>query len=79
MFIKKVITAAFVKSINSAPTRGTIKKAFVEKPFTDVKDSILAIAVGVAPIQNPQCPVTITAASYLVAINGSLITLYVIK
>ena len=61
--MKNVITVAFVKSINNAPTIGRTKKALVAGPFSLVNTSMLAIAFGVAPSPNPQCPVAITAAS----------------
>lgn len=54
---------ALKKSINKDPTKGITKNAFVENPLTDVNASMFAIAFGVAPIPNPQCPVAITAAS----------------
>lgn len=63
MFIKNVIIDAFVKSINNAPTSGSTKKALGDGKLEAVNDSIFAIAFGVAPIPNPQCPQDITAAS----------------
>ena len=51
--IKLVMMKALKKSMNSDPTRGTTKKALSEGPFAPVKVSILAIALGVAPIPNP--------------------------
>ena len=57
------ITPAFIKSINNDPTIGIIKKAFTDGPLAVVNVSIFAIAFGVAPKPNPQCPVDITAAS----------------
>ena len=45
--------AELEKSMNSAPTKGTTKKAFGDWPLAPVKVSMLAIAFGVAPIPKP--------------------------
>ena len=49
-----VSTVAFTKSMKSAPTIGTTKKALGEGPLAPVKVSILAMALGVAPSPKPQ-------------------------
>ena len=50
------ITVALIKSTKNAPHNGTIKNALCEGPYILVMACMLATAVGVAPIPNPQCP-----------------------
>lgn len=61
--MKNVMITALKKSMNNDPTNGITKKALTDGPLALVNASMLAIALGVAPIPNPQCPQAITAAS----------------
>ncbi len=61
-FIKVVITAEFINSINNDPTNGNMKNALGAGLYLEVTDSIFAIPFGVDPRPNPQCPAASTAA-----------------
>ncbi len=54
MWRKLVMMKALKKSIKREPTKGTTKNALSEGPLAPVKVSMLAIALGVAPIPKPQ-------------------------
>ena len=62
-FIKIRIVGIVKISSKKAPTRGTMSKAFSDKPYLDVIEFILAIAFGVLPSPWPINPEIITAAS----------------
>lgn len=57
-----VMMAALKKSMNKLPTGGRMKKATGEGSKRPVSASMLAIALGVAPMPNPQWPPAMTAA-----------------
>ncbi|MNI89819.1 hypothetical protein D3C73_1472690 [compost metagenome] len=50
-------------SMKNAPTMGTIRNDLCEGPYWLVMACMLAMAVGVAPMPNPQWPADSTAAS----------------
>ena len=64
---KKFKNAAIImllkKSINKLPTNGTTKQALGAGPYFLVMACMFAIALGVAPMPNPQVALDITAAS----------------